>query len=99
MQVYDSSELGSQFMRAYRIDTVTELPIILILDPITGAKQRQLLGFIEPQRSVTAVSPIVAFLLILSVFSIIKNLIFFIFCFVCMACMHEPSVMAESKQR
>ena len=27
-----------------------ELPLIMILDPITGAKQRQLTGFIEPQR-------------------------------------------------
>ena len=50
IQVYDSSDLGSRFMSFYRIDSLTELPIILILDPVTGAKQRQLLGFIEPQR-------------------------------------------------
>ncbi|DBB18836.1 TPA: hypothetical protein ACH3X3_000428 [Trebouxia sp. C0006] len=49
-QVTDSSDMGSRFMTSYRIDSVTELPITLILDPITGAKQRQFLGFIEPQR-------------------------------------------------
>ncbi len=50
LQVTDSSDMGSRFMTSYRIDSVTELPITLILDPITGAKQRQFLGFIEPQR-------------------------------------------------
>lgn len=49
-QVTDSSDMGSRFVTSYRIDCVTELPITLILDPITGAKQRQFLGFIEPQR-------------------------------------------------
>ncbi|KAA6424658.1 MAG: hypothetical protein FRX49_05325 [Trebouxia sp. A1-2] len=49
-QVTDSSDMGGRFMTSYRIDSVTELPITLILDPITGAKQRQFLGFIEPQR-------------------------------------------------
>ncbi|DBA84673.1 TPA: hypothetical protein ACH3X1_006028 [Trebouxia sp. C0004] len=49
-QVTDSSDMGSRFMTSYRIDSVTELPVTLILDPITGAKQRQFLGFIEPQR-------------------------------------------------
>ena len=52
LQVYDSSELGSKFMNFYRITSAIELPIILILDPITGAKQRQITGFVEPQRHV-----------------------------------------------
>lgn len=49
-QVYDSSDLGGQFMSFYRLSALDELPLTLILDPITGAKQRQLTGFIEPQR-------------------------------------------------
>ena len=50
VQVYDSSDLGGQFMSFYRLSALDELPLTLILDPITGAKQRQLTGFIEPQR-------------------------------------------------
>lgn len=50
MQVYDSSDLGGRFMSFYRLSALDELPLTLILDPITGAKQRQLTGFIEPQR-------------------------------------------------
>ena len=50
LQVYDSSDLGGRFMSFYRIQPEDELPLVLILDPITGAKQRQLVGFIEPQR-------------------------------------------------
>ncbi|KAL3134689.1 hypothetical protein ABBQ32_007693 [Trebouxia sp. C0010 RCD-2024] len=49
-QVYDSSDLGGRFMSFYRLSALDELPLTLILDPITGAKQRQLTGFIEPQR-------------------------------------------------
>ena len=37
-------------MSFYRLSSMDELPLIMILDPITGAKQRQLTGFIEPQR-------------------------------------------------
>ena len=50
VQVYDSSDLGERFMSFYRIQALDELPQIMILDPITGAKQRQLVGFIDPQR-------------------------------------------------
>lgn len=56
MQVYDSSDLGGQFMSFYRLSALDELPLTLILDPITGAKQRQLTGFIEPQRCTDGVS-------------------------------------------
>ncbi len=50
MQVYDSSDSGNRFMNSYRISSVHELPATIIIDPITGAKQRQLTGFIEPER-------------------------------------------------
>lgn len=38
-------------MGFYRISSAHELPSILIIDPITGAKQRQLTGFVEAHRS------------------------------------------------
>ena len=37
-------------MSFYRLTSTDELPLVMVLDPITGAKQHQLSGFIEPQR-------------------------------------------------
>ncbi|KAK9817646.1 hypothetical protein WJX72_000123 [[Myrmecia] bisecta] len=53
-QVYQAAELGSKVVTFYRL---TELPAILVIDPVTGAMLRQFNGFIEAERLVEELVP------------------------------------------
>ena len=46
-QVTDQAEQGNKVVSFYRL---TELPAILIIDPVTGAKLRNWTGFVEAHR-------------------------------------------------
>lgn len=51
LQVSDSSDTGGKIMAFYRL---YELPVTMVLDPVTGAKMRDWTGFVEPDRWVLA---------------------------------------------
>ena len=46
-QVNDASESGSKVKAFYRI---TELPVTLVIDPVTGASPKTWTGALDPQR-------------------------------------------------
>lgn len=46
-QVNDASENGSKVKAFYRL---IELPVTLVIDPMTGAAPKSWIGAIEPQR-------------------------------------------------
>lgn len=46
-QVNDATESGSKVKAFYRI---TELPVTLVIDPVTGASPKTWTGAIDPQR-------------------------------------------------
>ena len=46
-QIYDNSEAGQKFKAFYRL---TQLPVTMVIDPVTGAALKTWHGAIEPQR-------------------------------------------------
>lgn len=55
-QVYDVTQEGQLLAEFYHC---TQIPAILILDPITGAQMRHWLGFVEPSGLVEALMPFI----------------------------------------
>ncbi|KAK9802553.1 hypothetical protein WJX73_000517 [Symbiochloris irregularis] len=53
-QVADSSDQGGKIMTFYRLD---ELPAVMVIDPVTGAKMKDWKGFVEPDRMLEGLMP------------------------------------------
>lgn len=50
LKVYDNTASGSRIKSFYK---VTEIPSILIIDPVTGALMQDFKGFVEAERWAT----------------------------------------------
>ena len=50
LQVYDGTDVGLMFKNFYRITGLEDVPCTLVIDPITGAKQLQLNGYVSAER-------------------------------------------------
>ena len=50
LQVYDGTDVGLMFKNFYRITGFEDVPCTLVIDPITGAKQLQLNGYVSAER-------------------------------------------------
>ena len=50
LQVYDGTDVGLMFKNFYRITGFEDVPCTLVIDPITGAKQLQLNGYVNAER-------------------------------------------------
>ena len=48
-QIYENSEAGQKYKAFYRL---TDLPVTMVIDPVTGAALRTWHGALEPQRCV-----------------------------------------------
>lgn len=46
MQVYDDTEEGSKVCTYYKLDS---MPVVLVIDPITGQKMRSWRGMVQPE--------------------------------------------------
>lgn len=50
LQVYDGTDVGLMFKNFYKITGFEDVPCTLVIDPITGAKQLQLNGYVSAER-------------------------------------------------
>ena len=48
--MYDGTDVGLMFKNFYRITGFEDVPCTLVIDPITGAKQLQLNGYVSAER-------------------------------------------------